>query len=206
MQRVISYIDGFNLYFGLKDKGWKRFYWLNISNLTKRLLKSGQSLHSVKYFTSRISLPADKVKRQTLFIEALETLPDVKIYYGKYQRNDVTCTHCGHVMYKPNEKMTDVNIAVEMLSDAFRNQFDIAILISADSDLTGPVKLIRELFPDKQVVIAFPPSRFSYDLQNAAHASFTIGRRNLSASLFPDQITKPDGFVIIRPEKWNQPD
>ncbi len=29
MDRVIVYIDGFNLYFGLKSKGWRRYFWLN---------------------------------------------------------------------------------------------------------------------------------------------------------------------------------
>jgi len=37
--RVIAYIDGFNLYFGLKSKGWKRYYWLDLSELCLRLLK-----------------------------------------------------------------------------------------------------------------------------------------------------------------------
>jgi len=29
-QRVAAYIDGFNLYFGLKDRGWKRFYTVQV--------------------------------------------------------------------------------------------------------------------------------------------------------------------------------
>jgi hypothetical protein len=33
-QRVIAYIDGFNLYYGLKDKGWRRYYWLNLNSLS----------------------------------------------------------------------------------------------------------------------------------------------------------------------------
>lgn len=202
MQTVIVYIDGFNLYFGLKDKGWKRYYWLNLVSLAKSLLKPGQSLQRVKYFTSRISLPPDKAKRQNEFIEALETLPEISIYYGKYQTNDVTCTHCGHIMLKPNEKMTDVNIAVEMLADAFEDRFDVAILISADSDLTGPIRHIKKLFPQKQVIVAFPPSRFSYELKKIADATFTIGRKKLADSIFPDQITKKGGYILKRPERW----
>ena len=170
MKRVIVYIDGFNLYFGLKLKGWKKLYWLNISKLSQNLLKSDQQLESVKYFTSRISLPPDKMKRQNTFIEALETLPDVKIFYGKYQSSDVTCNKCGHIMYKPNEKMTDVNIAVEMLSDAFQDKFDSAILISADSDLSAPIRSIRNIFPAKSVIVAFPPDRYSFELTKLANA------------------------------------
>jgi len=202
MQNVITYIDGFNLYFGLKEKGWKRYYWLNLVILSKKLLKPGQALQRVKYFTSRVSLPPDKASRQNEFIEALETLPELMIYYGKYQTNDVRCSKCGHVMLKPSEKMTDVNIAVEMLADAFLDSFDVAILISADSDLTGTIKHIKKMFPQKQVILAFPPSRFSYELQKTADATFIIGRKKLAESVFPDQVNKKDGHVLKRPLRW----
>ncbi len=29
-ERIITYIDGFNLYFGLREKGWRCFDWLNL--------------------------------------------------------------------------------------------------------------------------------------------------------------------------------
>ncbi len=67
MERVISYIDGFNLYFGLRSKRWRRFYWLNLHGLSSALLKPGQSLAEVRYFTSRISSSPsdpDRVRRQ----------------------------------------------------------------------------------------------------------------------------------------------
>jgi hypothetical protein len=54
-KRVITYIDGFNLYYGLKEKGWKRYYWLDIRKLSESLLKPWQELNEVKYFTARIS-------------------------------------------------------------------------------------------------------------------------------------------------------
>ena len=91
MYRVISYIDGFNLYFGLKRKDWKRYYWLNIQKLSRKLLSKDQSLISTKYFTSRIASPPDKVKRQNTFLEALITLDNFKIFYGKYQMNSQKC-------------------------------------------------------------------------------------------------------------------
>jgi len=82
-ERVIAYVDGFNLYFGLKSKGWHRYYWLNIQLLAQNLLKPNQSLLLTKYFTARISSPPDKQRRQSTFIEALETLNDFQIFYGK---------------------------------------------------------------------------------------------------------------------------
>jgi uncharacterized LabA/DUF88 family protein len=201
-QRVIVYVDGFNLYFGLKTKKWKSFYWLNIQKLAINLLKSNQDLISTKYFTSRIALPPDKAKRQGTFIEALETLENFKIYYGNYQSNSKTCRKCGNIESVPNEKMTDVNIAVEILTDAFEDLYDIAILISGDSDLSAPIQKIKKLFPSKKIILAFPPSRFSFSLSQLSNGHFMIGEKTLAKSLFPDEVTKKDGYVLKKPARW----
>ncbi|CAN5791830.1 hypothetical protein BH23ACT11_BH23ACT11_16460 [soil metagenome] len=62
-ERVVAYIDGFNLYFGLKDRGWKRFYWLDVALLAENLLKGNQQLEEVRYFSARISGPRKKQER-----------------------------------------------------------------------------------------------------------------------------------------------
>jgi uncharacterized LabA/DUF88 family protein len=201
-QRVITYIDGFNLYFGLRSAGWKRFYWLNLQALAQNLLAPGQDLVFTKYFTSRVSYPADKERRQSTFLEALETLSDFRTYYGHYQTNPQRCRQCGHRVWIPSEKMTDVNIAVEMMSDAYQDLCDVSILISADSDLSAPVRAIKELFPEKRVVVAFPPQRHSAQLQRLAHAYLQIGRASLARSLFAENVQKADGFILTRPSEW----
>ena len=98
--------------------------------------------------------------------------------------------------------MTDVNISVELLSDAFQDKFDTAFLISGDSDLTGSIKKIHELFPKKRIVIAFPPGTFSFELSKLADAHFTIGRKKLADSIFDDEVKKKDGFILKRPDRW----
>jgi uncharacterized LabA/DUF88 family protein len=201
-ERVIVYIDGFNLYFGLKSKNWKRYYWLNLQKLASNLLKPNQTLVMTKYFTSRVSDPPSKVQRQGKFIEALETLDNFKIYYGHYLSNPKACRKCGNIESVPSEKMTDVNIAVEMLTDAFEDKFDIAMLVSADSDLIGPIKSVTRLFPKKKVVVAFPPDRFSFALKETSSGSFTIGRKKIAESIFPDEVKKKDGFILIKPDRW----
>jgi len=201
-ERVIAYIDGFNLYFALKTAKWKKFYWLNLQVIVRNLLKPDQVLVSTKYFTRRVSYPADKQKRQSTFIEALETLDDFKIYYGKYQANPRRCRKCGNKEMVPNEKMTDVNIAVEMLADAYEGLFDVALLMSADSDLTAPLLAIKRLFPEKRVIVAFPPNRHSFELEKQAHASLTVGRANLAKSVFPEEVQKSGGFILRKPAEW----
>ncbi len=94
-ERVIAYVDGFNLYFGLKAQKWERYLWLNVQELVENLLKAHQSLEHTKYFTARVSSPPDKVKRQATYIEALQTLENVSIFCGKYQLNPLRCPRCG---------------------------------------------------------------------------------------------------------------
>lgn len=202
MERVITYIDGFNLYFGLKSKGWRRYYWLNLQLLAQNLLKSNQILRQTKYFTARISGPPEKQRRQTTYIEALGTLSNFQIFYGKYQHIPRNCKKCNFMEEVPIEKMTDVNMAVEIMSDAFLDQYDVAYLISADSDLVPVIANIRTLFPKKKIVVAFPPERYSKDLVNRARFSFIIGRGTLAKSLFPPEIRKPDGYILKCPDLW----
>jgi hypothetical protein len=56
-ERIFAYIDGFNLYFGLKSKSWKRYYWLDLQKTVQNLLKPNQVLDYTKYFTARITGP-----------------------------------------------------------------------------------------------------------------------------------------------------
>ena len=116
--RVVAYVDGFNLYYGLKSKGWKRFYWLDIQKLAACLLAKDQGLVRTKYFTSRVSgtlKDPDKPRRQNTYLEALQTLPEFDIFYGHYLAKPVECIRCHNVWQKNEEKMTDVNIATELL-------------------------------------------------------------------------------------------
>ena len=76
MSRVIAYIDGFNLYFGLKSKGWKRHYWLDVVGLSRSLLKPGQTLQAAHYFTARIRLTGFLSHDQAL---ALQRSADVLV-------------------------------------------------------------------------------------------------------------------------------
>ena len=203
--RTIVYIDGFNLYFGLKSEQWKRYYWLDLKELSHRLLKPYQKLSSIKYFTSRVvSTPhnSEKHKRQQTYLEALETLDLCTIYYGHYLKKTVNCNKCGKTWDTFEEKMTDVNIGVEMLNDAYCDHFDTALLISGDSDLVGPLIKIKEHFKEKRIVVAFPPNRISKQLKQIANGYFTIGRKMFSESQFPEKVTKNDEFILTRPEKW----
>lgn len=196
------YVDGFNIYFGMIEAGFGNCKWLNLKSLAISLLKANQELVELKYFTSRVSNNPDKQKRQTAYLEALE-IEGIKIYYGHYQRDTIECNRCSHIWANYNEKMTDVNIATQMIIDAYQDQYDMAMLISGDSDLVPPIRAIHENFKQKRVFVAFPPKRFNNSVALVAKGSFIIGRKKLADNQFPNEVEKSDGFIIRKPKEWS---
>lgn len=203
MPKVIVYIDGFNVYFGLKESNWHRYYWLDYPALGQRLAhqlkEDNTELVTTKYFSSRISAPEAKRKRQAVFLEALECRGNIEFYWGNYRETHYKCSGCERPNYVPNEKQTDVNIATQMIIDGFQDRFDTAILIGGDSDLVPPVVAIRQVLK-KRVICVFPPRRISKELNKACNGVFHLNEADLRQNQLPDQIVKPDGFALERPQ------
>ena len=225
-ERAIVYIDGFNLYFGLraatvKSKNTKRLpkraYWLDVQSLAERLVQDRQ-LVCVKYFTARIKGNPKKQSRQNVFLSAIQHYcSKLQIFEGRYLLREMLCTKCrhitqdmicpkcGHANNLPEEKKSDVNIATQMLKDAFENRFDTAYLVSGDSDLVPPIEVIRSMIPPKKIIVAFPPHRGgSTELKNATDVHVYIANNTLKQSMLPREIVKLDGSKLIIPIEWDQ--
>jgi uncharacterized LabA/DUF88 family protein len=200
-ERVIVYIDGFNLYFGMREAGFDNCRWLDVEALAKNLLQTNQELVAVKYFTSRVSNNPDKQKRQSTYLDALYC-KGVKIIYGNYQDGQEECRRCQHIWRTAKEKMTDVNIATAIIIDAFQDKYDMAMLISGDSDLVPPIKAVHEHFKNKRVFIAFPPKRNNSSMALVARGSLTIGRKKLIDSQLEDEVINKTGFKLKKPLEW----
>lgn len=206
-RRVAVYIDGFNLYYSLRAKEWRNYYWLNIHRLAGELLEPGQQLVRVRYFTSRIAVraghPGDKARqvRQNTYLDALATLSEVEIHFGRHSDREQVCPACDAVWHQPEEKMTDVNIAVEMLGDAQDDLFDAAVIVSGDTDLVGLVRALRRRYSSKEVVVVFP-GRHANALAQASTRSGFLPERALAASQFPDRVPTGSGYVLERPATW----
>lgn len=205
MQRVITYVDGFNLYFGMKDSRFKKYYWLDLPALSAALLKPEQQLVATHYFTARIRTNgrnAADAKRQTNYIDALAAQDNLTVHEGHYLEKTQRCNGCGATWKAYEEKMTDVNIAAQMLADAYEDRFDTAFIISGDSDLTTPIQQVRKRFPNKRLIVVFPPNRQSAQLKKAANGFLSIGEDKLRQNQLPDPVITANGFALHRPAHW----
>ncbi|OGU12352.1 MAG: NYN domain-containing protein [Ignavibacteria bacterium GWB2_35_12] len=200
-QRLIFYIDGFNFYFGLREKKWKKFYWLDLVKFSSNFLRKHQELIEVKYF-SAIPKDSGKQDRQDLFFTANKINKKFKLILGKYLEKNV---EFGGNKYKTfEEKQTDVNIAVNLIRDVIYDKCDLSILISADSDLTPAFEFIREYKPNHKLLVYFPPLRFSYELKTICNSYLKLENYNhiFEHSLLPDEIKIESGYIIKKPLKW----
>jgi 6-hydroxy-3-succinoylpyridine 3-monooxygenase len=138
--RSIIYIDGFNFYYGvMKDSNDK---WLNLEHYF-RLLRQDDDIQKIYYFTAKVS--GDAQVRQETYFQALQTLKSIKIVFGLYKSRQRKCKVSSCSNPKKNyadyeEKRTDVNIALQMLDDAYQNNCDRMIVVSGDSDLVPAVE------------------------------------------------------------------
>lgn len=204
MTKVIGYIDGFNLYFGLRSRGWSQYYWLDPHKLIRSLLAPEHRLIGVKYFTARVQTPDDKRKRQTAFLDAVNAVSESEVILGKFYRTPQRCRKCKATWHAHEEKMTDSAIASHLVADALRDQFDTAYLIGGDTDIVPAIKMVRRWCPGKRVVVWFPPARRNQEVERHCDDSSTINGSHLRQSLMPDAIPT-NRAIIKKPAEWTNP-
>lgn len=201
--RVIVYVDGFNFYYGLKSKKWKKFYWLDIVGFFSSFLKPYQELVEVNYFSARPSDPGQHDRQDKLFV-ANSLNPKFHLYLGKYLKKEIKCINCGNTIHTFEEKETDVRIATHMISDVYNNKCDITIIVSADSDLIPPIELIKEINPNHKIFVYFPPNRHSFNLKALCNGSKDLSgaSSNFSKFILPEKIELPSGYILTQPTNW----
>ena len=200
--RVAVFIDGYNLYHGMHGRWQRKYLWLDLEALGRRLIKSSQTLTVVRYFTAPVRNDAASLARQKLYLRALQTYPKIDVTLGRFQEKQPSCRACGATWRTYEEKETDVSIAVALVEDAVNDLYDVAILISADSDLCPAIRAVRRLSPDKRIIAVFPPGRRADALRRACDGVRHLDEVSLRNSQLPDEVPGPAGLAYKRPPHW----
>jgi len=225
--RAFFYIDGFNLYKSRLQR-LRQFRWLNIHSLAEILVPTGTTVDKVNFYTAYVSgkIDPDAVQKQQAYMAALRTLPTVEIHSGNFNIGNrwVKLVHPpdarpnGYVWNNPfpefvfasipQEKGSDVKLGVHLVRDAFQGNFDVAYVITNDTDLVEPIRIVTgEL--GKPVVIVAPIRQRHWQrpvpatpLRNAATNVAYIDDTDLANAQFPDQVAKGNGKVLTKPVDW----
>lgn len=206
--RSIIYIDGFNLYYGAVRHTQNK--WLDLEKLFTRL-RPHDEIQTIYYFTALIR--GSRKNHQSTYLEALATLPRVKIILGKFKPKTVRCLvkSCSQpaderLFAVLEEKRTDVSISVQMLDDAYQNRADRLILVTGDSDLVPALNVIKMRFPKKTIHV-YVPARHkgrgaAVELRGAADRNKTLPSLLIKHCQFPASLPDGLGGDIMKPASW----
>lgn len=227
--RGIFYIDGFNFYY-LRMKWHPPYKWLNVKALADRISGDKVEIARVNYYTANVSGKVDHgaPNRQQAYFRALNSVPEVSIHKGQFLSSEkwsvvvhparakpdgyVWNTPEPELVYvkKTEEKGSDVNLASHLLRDAFTDQFDIAYVLTNDTDLVEPIRIVTVEI-GKEVCIVAPCRQRgripipSPSLERVSTSKLYIDDADLAACQFPDVIQKAGKPPIRKPASWVLP-
>jgi len=167
-ERVSIFIDGSNLYYSLKDLGVSK---INFQKLVG-LLKKNRLLISIFYYNAPldISVDAKKYWDQQKFFDALRRLPGFNVVLArlrKHKKEDGT--------YEFQVKGDDVYLAIDLVSGAYENLYDTALIVSGDEDFVPAIKKVQKL--GKKVENIYFCTTSSNYLKKTCNSSFCIDKK-----------------------------
>lgn len=211
------YIDGLNLYRRLLA-GRPDLKWLDIEALAEHLLPE-YDIVRVRYFTAVIkALPgadATSPQRQQAYLRALRSLPRTTVELGKFRIDprvmpvhptewEADGTPRRVKVKKTEEKGSDVALASRLLVDAMHGDSDLYAVLTNDSDLVMPLRLVRDdLGREVGLLSPMQRKRASNELKQtnpSLHRQVTL--ESVAASQLPDDL-RDDAGTIHRPPKWS---
>jgi uncharacterized LabA/DUF88 family protein len=211
-RRVITnvYVDGFNLYYGcLKGQPHK---WLDLEAICARLLPKNE-IKRIRYFTARVKEKPGDLQgpvRQQAYLRALYTLPKVEVHFGNFMVTETRMPLAQPPavgaktvkVIKTEEKGSDVNLATYLLVDAFRDDAEAFVVVSNDSDLTEPIRIVRHELG--KVVGLLNPQPIPSRMLMRCNPNFIKQIRGgvLRASQFPPTLIDAVGATITKPADW----
>ena len=217
VKRIGIYIDGNNLFYGaLKCQERRKYRWLNPERLVREVcdnyfMKNKAHIKFIKFYTARVSNRSgnmDAPRNQQLYFNALKTIKNLEIILGNFQVHEKILPVSPLELRKngkprvqkvlnTEEKGSDVNLGVHLVYDACTDKFDVAIVITNDTDLTEPIRIVADQL-NKQVINLCPHRNVAFSLKKIKNVKhYVIGTNHLAKSQFPDSV---DG--IIRPCHW----
>lgn len=194
MKRVMCYIDGFNLYHAIDELNRPHLKWLNLWALAETILREEERLDRVYYFSAFANWLPDSVRRHRQYVRALEH-HGVACVMGHFKEKRRRCRMCDAVTTGHEEKETDVHIGARLVADAYEDNFDRAIIITADSDLAPALKIVRQSFPGKELFVVAPPGRHGHARDLAP--GFTLTKGRLASCRLPENARREDGALIF---------
>jgi uncharacterized LabA/DUF88 family protein len=222
--RVSVFIDGFNFYHALidtsKGQDLRKYRWISYWDLGQYFAhKRDCSLESVYIFTAYPTWDTQKLQRHENLVKiwtdtgckvVLGNFKQVHKNCNNYKRSKIynsmrckisNCSDCNGVYISHEEKKSDVNFSVKLIEAAMDNEFDTAVMVTADTDIIPAVNVIKKRFQDKAIGLSCPPNRRNDEFAKSCAFEYVLKRNVLNKCLLPDPYILKDGSTIPNPYK-----
>jgi uncharacterized LabA/DUF88 family protein len=217
--KTIVYVDGFNLYYrALKNTAHK---WLDLDALCRLVLPASCNIAAINYYTARVSARVDpsSPKDQNTYLTALQTIPHLKVHYGNFQVTEKFMFLAQPLTFRPTsttpadpvptfakvvkteEKGSDVNLGVHLVRDAFMGAFEHAVVITNDTDLREPIRIVVQE-ANLPVTLLSPCAQPAATLSALATHVRHIRSGHLSKAQLADPVTTATGQALAKPPGW----
>lgn len=203
--RGAVYIDAFNLYHAIDDLNLNYLKWCNLWRLSETMMKGhAKPLVKVAWCTAYRSGNTGAQARHRALKKALESC-GVDVTFGHEIAEPAQCHSCGATWTIPREKATDINLALTVYQDAVDDVFDVAFIVTADTDQAATFNFVKRRWPHKRVITVTPPGRApSKHLVNLADGKLQITERMLDDSVLPF-LVGAGAATVTRPPEYDPP-
>lgn len=211
--RTRVYIDGFNFYYAAFRRGrFAAYKWLDLVRFCEVALPHND-VQLVRFFTARLDPPRGRRgqrARQDVYLEALSDARRLKTHFGTFVEHPRTLRVVDPLpgersmveVWVPEEKGSDVNLASHLLLDAFRDSYDVAVVVSNDADLLEPVRMTREELGKTVGVLRVEGGQRRCVFSGRVDFIRTVRRGHFARSQLPVRVTTTKGRFIQKPPEW----
>ena len=150
-KRAMLFIDEVNLANYYSDFLNEKVEFYNLEELIEYIKKENEEYDFVDvYLYMTRSLVSKYINKKN---ELFSKSDKWKNKYGRtashIQKEYIRCKHCGqafkHEKVKIVDKGTDINLAVDVLHHAYRDNYDAAFIFSNDTDFLGLIKEVKSI-------------------------------------------------------------
>ena len=210
-RRAALYVDGFNLYHPIlrMGAGSNHLKWACLWRLGENLAATkGQKLVKVVFCTAVPSVRqnAGQRDRHIKFNDA-QRASGVTIIEGHYVPEKVEVAGIPTGETKWTEKQTDINVCLELIMDGLDDVYDVAMLLSADTDQVATARVFTDRLKPlgKSLLGVAPPDRSAPNgYSQYAIPSVVLKRFDIERCIMPEEITY-EGRMIRRPDEYAPP-
>lgn len=185
------------------------FKWSCLWSLGELLTKPyGQSLVKVVFCTAVPSIRQGEGKRSRhmKFNQAQEAR-GVTVINGHYVREPILVDGVDTGDVKWTEKQSDINVSLELIMDGLEDVYDVALLLSADTDQVATARVFNNYLTPKgkKFIGVAPPNRNApMGYSNFDFKSISVSQDDIENCIMPSEIMF-NKKMIRRPTEYDPP-